>query len=225
MVNAKITSLLFEKVALKQAVTAHTNDAFAVFRESSKALLNELQEDAVAKGKNIPFVFSDRSAQQFELMLGDDYLVFLLQPGVSTFDSDHDIWKNSFVKDERANSFVGRIYVYNFLADSFTFSRSNDLGDLVARIFINRENHFFVEGRRQLGVMFNDFANAKLDANAVRGILEAIMLYSLDFDPFTPPFDGVQQITVNEVMESTLQNRIATGKRLGFRFQSEVGPY
>ena len=73
--------------------------------------------------------------------------------------------------------------------------------------------------------MFNDFANAKLDANAVRGILEAIMLYSLDFDPFTPPFDGVQQITVNEVMESTLQNRIATGKRLGFRFQSEVGPY
>ena len=225
MVNAKITSLLFEKVALKQAVTAHTNDAFAVFRESSKALLNELQEDAATKSKNIPFVFSDRSAQQFELMLGDDYLVFLLQPGVSTFDSNHDIWKNSFVKDEIANSFVGRIYVYNFLADSFTFSRSNDLGDLVARIFINRDNHFFVEGRRQLGVMFNDFANAKLDASAVRRILEAIMLYSLDFDPFTPPFEGVQQITVNEVMESTFQNRIATGKRLGFRFQSDSGPF
>ena len=39
---------------------------------------------------------------------------------------------------------------------------SNDLGYLIGRIFINHENHFMVQGKRQLGFLYNDFINQLL---------------------------------------------------------------
>ena len=43
------------------------------------------------------------------------------------------------------------INIYNFLSDSFVYDRERDLGYLVARVFLNKEGHFFVQGKKQLG--------------------------------------------------------------------------
>ena len=104
-----------------------------------------------------------------------------------------------------------------------TYNRPNDLGYLIARIFINKENHYFVEGKRQLGFLYNDFSSLEFNEEAVRKVLESAILYSLDFDPFTPPYDQVIQVTVGEIQETEVQAKIATGKRLGFRFQTDSG--
>jgi hypothetical protein len=71
--------------------------------------------------------------------------------------------------------------------------------------------------------MYNDFANAIFDSGSMRKVLESTILYSLDFDSFTPPYETVQQISVGEIQESSLLAKIATGKRLGFRFQADTG--
>jgi hypothetical protein len=118
---------------------------------------------------------------------------------------------------------VGKILVYNFLTESMTYNRPNDLGYLIARIFINKDNHYFVEGKRQLGFLYSDFSTQEFDEAAIRKVLESTVLYSLDFDPFTPPYDQVIQVTVGEIQESEIQAKIATGKRLGFRFQTDPG--
>ena len=59
---------------------------------------------------------------------------------------------NVFYPEENPNrGFCGLIHIYNFLNDSFKYNRVHDLGYLIGRIFINHENHFMVQGKRQLG--------------------------------------------------------------------------
>jgi hypothetical protein len=91
---------------------------------------------------------------------------------------------------------------------------------MIARIFINKDEYFFVEGKRQLGFLYNDF-NRSITEEDVRSIIESGILYSLDFDLYTPPYQEVQEISVDEVIEVSQINKMRTGKRLGFKFQAD----
>ena len=113
------------------------------------------------------------------------------------------------------------IYIYNFLADSFKYNRVNDVGYMIARIFVNIDSHYFVEGKRQLGFLYNDFPNKVIDRQAMKSIIESAIIYALDFDLFTPPFDEMQEVSVSQILEASENMRIKTGKRLGFRFQAD----
>jgi hypothetical protein len=130
--------------------------------------------------------------------------------------------QSSYIEDDKERSFCGMILVYNFLTDSFKYDRNNDLGVLIARIFINKDRHFFVEGKRQLGYLFNDFDNAIIDKDKITSIVETVILYCLEFDLYVPDFEEMNQITVHEINEVNLKTVIATGKRLGFQFRSEI---
>jgi hypothetical protein len=113
------------------------------------------------------------------------------------------------------------INVYNFLADSFKYNRVNDTGYLVARCFINNEKHFFIEGKRQLGFLYNNFASETIDNKKIRSILESTILYSMDFDLLTPPYDTMKELSVMDIFEVTNAVKIKTAKRLGFKFQAD----
>ena len=73
----------------------------------------------------------------------------------------------------------------------------NDMGYMIARVFINKDDHYLVEGRRQLGYLYNDFVNEILDRKAWRKIFESALLYSLDFDLLVPPYDQVNTTSVH----------------------------
>ncbi|MBK7909787.1 MAG: hypothetical protein ACO1G7_04005 [Bacteroidota bacterium] len=218
-----IVKLMKEKVALKQTVAERTEEGFVLLKRMLRDLFSDLQGEVKRIGKNIPLEYKDRGDYRVDFTLGDDYLVFQLHTNVFTFEGSHEVWKTSYVRDDASRSFVGKILVYNFLTESMTYNRPNDLGYLIARIFINKENHYFVEGKRQLGFLYNDFSSLEFNEEAVRKLLESAILYSLDFDPFTPPYDQVIQVTVGEIQETEVQAKIATGKRLGFRFQTDSG--
>ncbi len=218
-----IVKLMKEKVALKQTVAERTEEGFVLLKRMLRDLFSDLQGEVKRIGKNIPLEYKDRGDYRVDFTLGDDYLVFQLHTNVFTFEGSHEVWKTSYVRDDASRSFVGKILVYNFLTESMTYNRPNDLGYLIARIFINKENHYFVEGKRQLGFLYNDFSSLEFNEEAVRKVLESAILYSLDFDPFTPPYDQVIQVTVGEIQETEVQAKSATGKRLGFRFQTDSG--
>lgn len=223
MSKQKISELLREKVVLKQQVSEVTAAGFVVMKQELKALVAELQQEIKKNGQQVPVEYKEQGEHQAEVMIGEDYLVFAVQSRVFTFDGEHEVWKQSYVKEDPNRSFVGKIHVYNFLSESFTFNRSNDLGYLIARIFVNKDNHFFVEGKRQLGFLYDDFSHSLWDAEAIRKVVESVLLFSLDFDSFTPPYENVQQVSVADLQESSFQARLATGKRLGFRFQTDTG--
>ena len=217
----QIVSLLVEKATVKQAVTEQSQRAFSAVRQALKQLSDDLKHHLAGKRPPLPVDYSVRGEFEVEFSLAGDTIVFLLHSNVFTFDRDHGIWKLSYVKDDESRAFCGQILVYNFLSDSFKYSRSNDIGYMIARIFVNKEGHFFVEGKRQLGFLYNDFDQATLEDGLARKVVESCVMYCLDFDPYVPPYDKVGLVSVQQVLESSLQSRLATGKRLGFKFQAD----
>lgn len=219
--NDRILKLLQEKVQLKQEVFVNTK---AVFDELKK-MLSQIAVDLKSSVKNISNEivtnFKNTGDYEAEFTLADETLLFVMHTNIFTFDNSHEVWRTKYVQQDTKRSYCGKIFIYNFLSDSFRYNRVNDVGYLIARIFINREKHYFVEGKKQLGYLYNDFPTTVLDAENIQKIIESTILYCLDFDPFTPPFESIAEISVKEVLEANLQSRIATGKRLGFQFEGE----
>jgi len=219
-----ILKLLEEKALLKLEVAERTAAGFDLLKKTLATLQSELK-GAVKKitSKDILIDYFDKGQFEAEFSIVDDTIVFMMHTNVFTFENNHDIWKTSYVQQDNSRSYCGTIHVFNFLTDSFKYNRENDIGYLIARIFINKENHFFVEGKRQLGFLYNDFTNAEFNMDSARNVAESAILYSLDFDPYTPPYEQMTQLTVKEILDTSMQSRIATGKRLGFRFQVDNG--
>lgn len=215
-----ILKLLEEKALLKLEVAERTTSGFTLLKDTLSSLQSELKSSLKKiKSKNILINYFDKGEFEAEFSIVDDTIVFMMHTNVFTFENNHDIWKTSYVQQDHSRSYCGKIYVFNFLSDSFKYNRLNDVGYLIARIFINKDNHFFVEGKRQLGFLYNDFTNAEFNTESIRNVAESAILYSLDFDPYTPPYEQMIQLTVQEILDTTMQSKMATGKRLGFRFQ------
>ncbi len=218
-----ILKLFREKALLKNEVGEKILAGFKKLKNILSKLQDELRSSMAEKiPAGMPITYFDKGDFQADFTIADDTIIFLMHSNVFTFESNHEIWKSSYIQEDSSRSYCGKISVYNFLSDSFKYNRTKDIGYLIARIFINKENHFFVEGKRQLGFLYNDFANAEFNAEAVKQVAESAILYSLDFDPYTPPYAEMAEISVQDILDSTSQSKIITGKRLGFRFQADT---
>jgi hypothetical protein len=216
-----ILRLLKTKSSMKQDVYDRTLEVFKTFKVVAKELAVELGKEAHKEDKRISITYTDKGEFEVELKVAGDILFFHMHTNVFEFDRSHLIRKSSYVKEEEFRSYCGQISIYNFLSDSFKYNRVNDVGYLIGRIFVNKEKHYFVEGKKQLGFLYNDFSKNLLEKDAVRSIVEAAILYSLEFDLYTPPFDAVRELRVSEILESSMNMKVQTGKRLGFRFGAD----
>lgn len=216
-----IIDVLRQKVILKQQVYEKTKNVF----NSLRGLLSQLSSELALKVKDFSgemvIAYKDNGEFETEFIIGDETLLFVIHSNIFTFDSTHSVWKSSYVQEDKDRAYCGKIFIYNFLSDSFKYNRINDLGYLIGRIFINKDDHFFVEGMKQIGNLYNDFSTLEVTDKALYEIIEAAVLYSMEFDPFTPPFEQQGEIRVGEVIDASLQSRITTGKRLGFKFKTE----
>ena len=213
-----IDKLLKEKSVLKQDVFYTTINTFQDLKEVLKESIAEIKERFGNSDDRVEFYYKDRGDFQVEVKIAGDILIFQMHTNVFQFDAEHSLWKSSYFKDNAANSYVGIINVYNFLADSIKYQRTMDVGYMISRIFINRERHFLVQGKRQLGFLYNDMINSTLDKEALKKVVESTFLYTLDFDLLTPPYENFQEITVEQIQSISQSHSLATGKRLGFRF-------
>lgn len=219
--NEIILRQLQEKVLLKQDVFNNTKAVFDALKKRLSTIADDLKSSVRKVNKDIIINYKETDTYEAEFTIADETLVFLMHTNIFTFDSSHAIWRTKYIHQDTQRSFCGKIFIYNFLSDSFRYNRINAVGYLIARIFINKEKHYFIEGKKQLGNLYNDFSTNVLDKENLQKIIEATLLYILDFDPFTPPFDSISEISVKDLLETNIQSRIATGKRLGFQFESE----
>ncbi len=216
-----IIELLKEKAVHKQDVYANTLSNFNIFKQKAEKLSQFLTQHITKADKRVEIIYTEKSGFEFHLKVAGDLIIFHMHTNVFDFDKSHSIWKNSYVKNNNFNAYCGLINVYNFLSDSFKYNRTNDVGYLIGRIFINKENHFFVEGKRQLSFLYNDFNNAVLSESSIDSIIDSIVLYALSFDLLTPPYDSMKEVSMQEILEVS-QSNISTGKRLGFKFQADA---
>jgi hypothetical protein len=220
-----IIKTLKEKSSLKQDVYQNTLRAFNALKDAAKTMAAELKRDTIAIDKRLIIEYKDKGAFEFEFRVAGDLLIFGMHTNIFDFDKSHQIWRTSYLKEDPFRSYCGIINIYNFLNDSFMYNRVNDSGYVIGRIFTNKENHYFVEGKRQLGFLYNDFVHDTLTPEAVKAVLESTILYCLNFDLFTPPFDSVKEISVADMQTASEGMQIKTGKRLGFRFQADNDDY
>lgn len=211
-----ILKLLSEKSVMKQDVYSNTIAVFNQIKEISKARAEELSEEIVKVDKRINIFYKDVSLQSMQLKVAGDLLDFQMHSNVFEFDKSHPMYKTAYIRNNDMNSYSGIISIYNFLADSYKYNRLNDLGYLIARIFINRENHFFVETKTQIGYKYHNFSDKPITREDLENIINELIIYSVTFDLFTPPYDAVRQVTVYEIQEKASSAALRTGKRLGY---------
>ena len=207
------------KGGMKYEVYDNTQESFNDLKAIAKETIEALKKKVTKSDKRIPFSYNDKGEFEAELKFGGDMLVITMHTNVFEFPREHDIMNLSYIRQDITRSYCGIINMYNFLADSYKYNRVNDVGYLVARIFVNREYHYFVEGKRQIGLMYNNFAKSKIDRCALKKILETAVSYCVDFDLLTPVYDSIKVVSVSEMLENSLNLNLRTGKRLGFRFQ------
>lgn len=214
-------SALYNKSVLKQNVYKNTMHAFVQFRDIARQLAKEFGEYQRVLDRQIPFEFRDRSEFEFEIHFGGDVLIFMMHTNIFEFSRYHDVMKMPYIQNDKQRSYCGVINIYNFLADSFKYNRMNDSGYLIGRVFVNKDMNYFIEGKREIGLLYTNFGNAELNSEAIRKILLSAIQYTFNFDLLTPPFDEMKEVRVSDMLATLDNMRIKTGKRLGFKFQAD----
>lgn len=210
------------KSNVKQLVYNNTVNSFSLLKDVLRDLVEKYRVELEGKvSEEVLPAFQEKGPFEAEFKLAGDLLVFSMHSNVFVFNREHPVWKTDYVKNNPLNAYCGIIYVYNFLSDSFKYNRVEDLGYLIARVFINQENHFFVEGKRQSSELVKDFKSDKITKNNMRQILEVAIQYAVNFDLLIPPYDQVKIASVEQMKEEINHSKIRTGKRLGFKFNSD----
>ncbi len=221
-IQKQIVNTLKDKSAIKQKVYDHTVSAFEILKEELKSIVETINNGLKGDDKRVLLEYKDRGNFEAEIKVAGDIIVFHMHTNIFEFENSHNIWKTTYVQKDRLNSYCGVINVYNFLSDSFKYNRLDDLGYLIGRLFINKDEYFFVEGKHQMAFLQNDFGNIKIDRNHIKEVINSSIQYSLEFDLLVPPYKYVEQVTVAQMNDTINKSKIKTGKRLGFQFYSDV---
>lgn len=216
-----IVQAMRTKSAMKQDVFKATTDLFAELKSTLKDVASDLEGEVTKKDPRLVVAFTDKGTLACELRVAGDTIIFHMHTNVFKLDQSHSLWKTSYLEEDEMRGYFGVINIYNFLSDSFKFNRERDLGYLVARLFLNKEDHFLVQGKRQMGFLYNDLPGNVMDAARLKEVLYSVVNYVLEFDLLAPPYDQVQQVTVSEMNELNANLQLTTGKRLGFRFHAD----
>ncbi|MCJ8290084.1 MAG: hypothetical protein HRT58_10505 [Crocinitomicaceae bacterium] len=218
-VREGIIDLLLNKAAMKQDIADYSEKVFDRFKV---VMLDELETlRKTVDDTRVRMKLEDKGKHEFRVSIGSDVLVFQLHRNVFKLPDENPLWKTPYLEENNANGFFGMINIYNFLAESFEQNRINDAGYLIGRVYLNHEEKFIVEGKGQLGFLFRDLENSKMNDDIARHILQVSMAFALEFDLVTPPYKTVQEISVRQIQMISSDLQVATGKRLGFKFSSD----
>lgn len=215
----EIIDLLLNKSALKQDIADNSEEVLEAFKEISKKELDILSQSV--DDQRVRLRFKDNGKYEFRLFVGSDALVFQLHTNVFRLPDENPLWKTTYLNQNGANGYFAIINIYNFLAESFEKNRYSDAGYLIGRIFINHEGHFMVEGKGQLGFLFRNLQDDVISEESMRHIVQCSMAYAIEFDLITPPYEMIQEVNIMQINEISSDLKIATGKRLGFKFKGD----
>lgn len=212
----KIVKLLAEKSVMKQDVFNNTLAAFEMIKLCVNEIATSLIREVEPIDKRITIAVSESKKYSTQMKVAGDILEFFMHTNVFEFDKSHPMYKTGYIKQHEYNSYCGIINVYNFLADSIKYNRMNDVGSLVCRIFVNREMRFFIEAKGPIGIKYSTFSSEPIAKEQLCEIINDLIIYVITYDLFTPPYDVVRDVTVNEIQEKVSSINLRTGKRLGY---------
>lgn len=213
-----IKYLLESKSTAKQTAYKHICRAFSVLETESKRVVEELKRRANPSDKDVTVEFNAVNAQEFDVKLAGDMLIFVLGTNIVTLEESHAIMKEDYIRENEVNRYFGQIMVYNFMAESLKYNRTNDPGYLLARIMINHENRFFIEGERELEA-FNPISQLPVTDEELQQVVRIVLKMAIENDLVAPAFTEVKAITLNQKRDHNLE--LGGAQKIGFKMSYE----
>lgn len=209
-----IRQLLESKSTAKQITYKNLLTAFSILGKESERIIDELKTASPAD-TDVTVDFSWINEHEFHVKLAGDLLVFVLHTNVVTFDEEHGVMKTTYIREKEINRYFGQIMIYNFMSDSLKFNRMNDPGYLIARLLINHEGRFLVEGDGQLGFLFNSISTQPIRESDLNTLVKLSLTAAIENDLMAPPFPQVRFITLFQKQEKTQE--LGAGQKIGFK--------
>jgi hypothetical protein len=214
-----IKNLLESKSDAKQRTYKHLLEAFAVLRKESARVVSDLKKKARPGDKDVTIEFKEVNEHEFQVKLAGDLLIFVLHTNVVTFDAEHFIMKDDYVRENEINRYFGQINIYNFMSDSLKFNRMNDPGYLLARLMINHEDRFFVEGEGPIAYNFSRISTGPVTEADLQLLVKLALTIAIENDLMAPPYPQVKYITLYQKQEHTPE--LGGGQKIGFKMSHE----
>lgn len=217
--NETVLEYLTQRSLLKQDVFEVSKKSFSLFKERLEKKITDFLSQS--KSDRVRLKYDEKGDFESHAFVGSDLLIFNMHTNVFCFPPEHSIWKTSYVEKDRDLAYCGVIHIYNFLSDSFLQGRLNDSGYLLGRIYINKENHFFIEGKGELGFRYRDFINAEFTEQVMDEVIDSAICHAAEFDLLTPPAEMISTVSVQQMQVYSSSLQLKTAKRLGFRFNAD----
>jgi len=218
-----LCKLLIKKGELKEDIFAATTQTMQYFKDAASEFELYYKKNLASEHEKIEVIYQNKNQYEFQLRFAGDVLVFMMHTDIFEFSRNHEVMRTKYINDDINRSYCGMIQVFNFLSDSFKYNRINDIGYMIGRILINKDQHYYVEGKRELAQVLNNFSMNKLTPESVREILHSAIKYTINFDLLLPNYDTFKEVTVHDIMqmEDSIYT-LTTAKRLGFKFEPDT---
>ena len=211
----QIFEKLKTKACVKQNAFRTVQEVFKILKAKAEDITTELRERIVKVDKSIEVRLIKKNEYEFQLKVGSDMLIFTLATNVVTFNDEYEVMKSDYVKEKAERKYFGQIMVYNFLADTIKYNRLEDPGYLIARLIVNNEKHFFVEGAQQLNFLFADIVNNVISDDWLRLLVEKCIFTAIDMDLIGSTYPEIQNTNLKEKMKN--EKPMGTGQKVGFK--------
>lgn len=213
----EIITALTEKAVLKQSIFRSTFAVFQMTKAIAADVAKRLAERFAAIDKTVVIEFAEEGQFEFQLKFGGDVLMFSMQTDVQTFGEEHILIKSAYVQENPQRGFYGTMTVYNFMADSVKYNRLNDAGYLLARMMVNFEGHYYIEGMRQMNFLHPDIAENVMSEAVLREFIQSAILLAVEQDLYAPAYQDVQVIP----LALKLQDQMAGAEKVGFQMKAK----
>lgn len=210
---------LTQKSATKQAIYRNTQEAFKLFKQVSKDLVNKLSSRVTPLDSSVVIEYREINDLEFHIKIAGDLLIFVMHSNIITFPDDFDLMKTEYVEADFKRRFFGHIMAYNFMADSIKYSRLNDPGYLLGRLLINVENHFYLEGVDQLHLRYQDISRNILQEEDVTILVESAMIAAVNNDLMAQDLEDIRKITVKQKFDN---QQVSRTQKVGFNFSYQA---
>jgi hypothetical protein len=212
-----IQHLLESKSTAKQITYKNLLAAFNILSKESKTAVEELKKKIKPGDSDVTVEFAPVNEHEFNVKIAGDLLVFVLHTNIVTFEEAHPVMHDPYIKQKEVNRYFGQIMIYNFMSDSVKYNRVNDPGYLVARLLINHEGHYLIEGEGKLSSLANKISDAPFTEEELTIFVKLSFIVAIENDLTAPSFPQVRFITLFQKNEKTQE--LGAGHKIGFKMK------
>jgi hypothetical protein len=210
-----IQRMLESKSKAKQITYKNLLAAFNLLSKESKRVAQELKKKVKPGDDDVTIDFKVINEHEFHIKLAGDLLIFVLHTNIVTFAEDHPVMKEPYIAENEVNRYFGQIMIYNFMSDSLKFNRVNDPGYLLARVLINHEGRYVIEGEGRLSTLFNKISEQPINEAELNILVKLALTIAIENDLMAPPYPQVKFITLYQKLEKTQE--LGAGQKIGFQ--------